>query len=143
MSRSRPLLPRPARSARTRTLSAAGLAGPLIGMAVLHGLVPKQFDALVPGWIPGTARFWTYASGVAELAVGAAVAVPATRRVGAGAAVGLFLGVFPANLQMAWDAWHDWRSGEVGGWYAWGTLARLPLQLPMIWWAWRVRLRTR
>ena len=133
MSRSRRLLPRPARSARTRTLSAAGLAGPLIGMAVLHGLVPKQFDALVPGWIPGTARFWTYASGVAELAVGAAVAVPATRRLGAGAAVGLFVGVFPANLQMAWD----WRGKP---WpYRAVALARLPLQYPMVTHALRVR----
>jgi uncharacterized membrane protein YphA (DoxX/SURF4 family) len=31
-------------------------------------------------------RFWTYASGVAEVAVGAAVAVPRTRRLGALAA---------------------------------------------------------
>lgn len=130
---SRPARPRSARSSRTRALSAAGLAGPLMGMGVLHGLVPTQFDAIVPGWIPGSARFWTYASGVVELAVGAAVAVPATRRLGAGAAVALFLGVFPANLQMAWD----WRRKP---WpYRVVAVARLLMQYPMIMHALRVR----
>jgi uncharacterized membrane protein len=87
----------------------------------------------VPPWIPGSARFWTYASGVAEIAVGAAVATPSTRRVGATAAVGLFLAVFPANVQMAWD----WRRKP---WpYAAAAVGRLPLQYPMITHALRVR----
>ena len=121
------------RSPRARTLSWAGLAAPLVGMGVLHGAVPGPFDALVPPWIPGSARFWTYASGVAELAVGVAVAVPATRRLGAGAAAALFVGVFPANLQMAWD----WRAKP---WpYRVVALARLPLQVPMVRHALRVR----
>jgi uncharacterized membrane protein len=72
-------------------------------MGVLHFAVPAPFDAIVPAWIQGRARFWTYASGVAELAVGGAVASPSTRRLGATAAVGLFLAVYPANVQMAWD----------------------------------------
>ena len=100
---------------------AALLAGPLLGMGVLHFAVPAPFDTLVPPWIPGPARFWTYASGVVELAVGAA------------AAVGLFLAVYPANLQMAWD----WRREP------WplraAAFGRLPLQYPMITHALRVR----
>lgn len=113
--------------------SAALLAGPLVGMGVLHATVPGPFDALVPPWLPGTARFWTYASGVVELAVGVAVAVPATRRLGALAAAGLFVGVFPANLQMAWD----WRRTP---WpYRAVAFGRLPLQYPMIAHALRVR----
>ena len=112
---------------------AALLAGPLLGMGVLHFAVPGPFDGLVPPWIPGPARFWTYASGVVELAVGAAVARPATRRLGATAAVGLFLAVYPANLQMAWD----WRRRP---WpYRAAALGRLPLQYPMITHALRVR----
>jgi uncharacterized membrane protein len=109
------------------------LAGPLLGMGVLHFAVPGPFDGLVPPWIPGPARFWTYASGVVELAVGAALARPATRRLGATAAVGLFLAVYPANLQMAWD----WRRRP---WpYRAAALGRLPLQYPMITHALRVR----
>lgn len=112
---------------------AALLAGPLLGMGVLHLAVPRPFDTIVPPWVPGPARFWTYASGVAELAVGGAVAAPRTRRLGAGLAAGLFLAVFPANLQMAWD----WRGRP---WpYLAGALARLPLQYPMVTHALRVR----
>jgi uncharacterized membrane protein len=112
---------------------AALLAGPLFGVGVLHFAVPAPFDGLVPPWIPGSARFWTYASGVAELAVGAAVARPATRRLGATAAVGLFLAVYPANVQMAWS----WRRKP---WpYRAAALGRLPLQYPMITHALRVR----
>jgi uncharacterized membrane protein len=112
---------------------AALLAGPLLGMGVLHFAVPAPFDTIVPPWIPGPARFWTYASGVAELAVGGAVASPSTRRLGATAAVGLFLAVFPANVQMAWD----WRRKP---WpYAAAAVGRLPLQYPMITHALRVR----
>lgn len=112
---------------------AALLAGPLLGMGVLHFAVPGPFDTIVPRWIPGRARFWTYASGAVELAVGAAVARPGTRRRGATAAVGLFLAVFPANVQMAWD-WRrrPWAHRTV-------ALGRLPLQYPMITHALRVR----
>jgi uncharacterized membrane protein len=102
-------------------------------MGVLHFAVPAPFDAIVPPWIPGPARFWTYASGVAELAVGGAVASRSTRRLGAAAAVGLFVAVYPANVQMAWD----WRRKP---WpYAVAAVGRLPLQYPMITHALRVR----
>src|SRR3712207_6911229 len=42
---------------------------------------------------------WTYASGVAELAVAAAVAHPGTRRVGGFAAAALFAAGFPARSE--------------------------------------------
>ncbi|HEY2194914.1 MAG TPA: hypothetical protein VGH76_21815 [Actinomycetospora sp.] len=61
------------------------------------------------------------------------MARPATRRLGATAAVGLFLAVYPANLQMAWDWRH--RTFPLGA----AALGRLPLQYPMIMYALRVR----
>ena len=76
---------------------ATTLAGGLLTTGVLHGVAPQPFDTIVPPWLPGSARFWTYASGAAELAVGAAVAVPRTRRLGALAAAALF--VAAAGLQ--------------------------------------------
>ncbi|HSK58583.1 MAG TPA: hypothetical protein VK935_05965 [Actinomycetospora sp.] len=109
------------------------LAGALMTMGVLHGVVPQPFDTIVPPWLPGSARSWTYASGVAELVVGAAVAAPRTRRLGALAAAALFVAVFPANVQMAWD----WRRRP---WpYRAAAYARLPLQVPMVAHALRVR----
>jgi uncharacterized membrane protein len=111
---------------------ALALAG-LLGIAgVTHFLKPGQYDALVPRALPGTPRFWTYASGVAELATAAAVAAPKTRRTGGLAAAALFAAVFPANVKMAWD-WRRRPPRQRA--IAYG---RLPLQAPLIWWAARV-----
>jgi uncharacterized membrane protein len=117
----------------SRRPGARALAALLTTTGVLHLATPAPFDAIVPRRLPGTPRFWTLASGLAELAVAAAVAVPGTRRLGATAAAALFVGVFPANVQMARD-WSD-RSAAARA-VAWG---RLPLQVPLVAWALAVR----
>ncbi|MFH8989541.1 hypothetical protein [Streptomyces sp. NPDC017940] len=108
---------------------ARSLARVLGGMGALHFLAPKPFDAIVPRQLPGGARAYTYASGVAELAVAAALACPRTRRVGGFAAAGLVAAVFPANVQMAYDWRH--RPAPLKA-LAYG---RLPLQVPLLAWA--------
>lgn len=116
-----------------RLPSARALGGLLVAAGAVHFAAPRPFDSIVPRSLPGPARAWTYASGVAELAVGAAVLAPRTRAAGALAAAGLFAAVFPANVKMAYD-WRDrpepWRTVAV---------ARLPLQVPLVLWALRVR----
>jgi uncharacterized membrane protein len=98
----------------------------LIGMGVLHFVAPKPFDTIVPAELPGGARFYTLASGVAEATTGAMLLAPRTRRLGALAAVAVFVGVFPANVNMVRLWWGK-------GWPARiGAIARLPLQVPMI-----------
>jgi uncharacterized membrane protein len=72
----------------------------LIGMGVLHFVAPKPFDAIIPEELPGSSRFYTYASGVGEVATGALLLAPKTRRLGALAAVALFVSVFPGNVNM-------------------------------------------
>jgi uncharacterized membrane protein len=103
-------------------------------MGVLHFVAPKQFDALIPPELPGSRRTWTYGSGVAELAVAGLLADRRTRALGGAAATALFVGVFPGNLQMA----RAWRGRPVWPYQviAWG---RLPLQIPMILAADRIR----
>lgn len=108
--------------------TATGLAAILSGAGVLHFVAPRFFDAMIPSWVPGSPRGWTYGSGVAELAVAAALVNPATRRRGGLAAAALFAGVFPANVQMAVDAF---RAGRPAPWRA-ALLARLPLQVPLV-----------
>lgn len=93
---------------------------------VLHFVNPEFFDAIVPPWLPPARRFWTLASGVAELIVGPALLVPRWRRRAGLAAIGLFLAVYPANLYMAWD-WRDRPLGE-----RLVSYARLPLQFVLI-----------
>ncbi|MET8353427.1 MULTISPECIES: hypothetical protein [unclassified Micromonospora] len=116
----------------SRRGEAAALAGLLAAAGVTHLLRPGVYDPIVPRALPGPARFWTYASGVAELAVAAAVAHPATRRSGGRAAVALFIAVLPANVKMA-VGWRHRRPTKRA--IAYG---RVPMQAPLIWWALRV-----
>ena len=100
-----------------------------------HFAVPRFYDAMIPPQLPGAPRAWTYGSGVAEVAVAAAVALPRTRRTGALAAAWLFVAVFPGNVTMAVDAFRLRRPivARIA------MLLRLPVQLPLIVWALRVR----
>ena len=102
------------------------LTGILASAGLAHFVAPKTFDDIVPHALPGTARLWTNISGVAELAIAICVAVARTRRIGAIAAVILFVAVFPANIQMAID-WSDKPLGERLAAYG-----RLPLQIPLV-----------
>ena len=113
--------------------SARVLAGTLATAGALHVVRPKTFDPIVPKALPGSARTWTYASGVAELGCAAAVAHPRTRPKGALLTAGLFVAVFPANVTMAVDFRKRPR------WQRWIAYARLPLQVPLVGWALRVR----
>lgn len=118
------------RASQKRAYQMAALLG---GMGILHFVAPKPFDSIIPVELPGTARFYTYASGVGELGTAALLAVPSTRKLGATAAVALFLAVLPGNVNMVrlfWDK--PWYLKAV-------TIARLPLQVPMITLALKVR----
>ena len=112
------------------------LAAFLLVAGVAHFLNPDFFDAIVPPWAPGSARFATYASGVAELLVGLGIVVKRTRRQALWSAAALFVAVYPANLYMAWD----WRDRELADRLV--AYGRLPLQIPMIWWAITLARRT-
>ncbi len=106
----------------------------LLGVAgVAHLVKPDFFDEIVPHALPGSPRSWTYLSGAAELACAAGIARPATRRAGSVAAALVFVAVFPANVQMAID-WRTRPALEQA--LAYG---RLPLQVPLVLWALRVR----
>ncbi len=105
---------------------AYGLAGMLSVIGILHFVAPKPFDSIIPAELPGSARFYTHASGVAELGTAALLAVPQTRRLGATAAMALFIAVFPGNVNMVRLWWgKPWPMRLA-------AIARLPLQIPMI-----------
>lgn len=113
------------------------MAAMLIGIGAAHFAAPKPFDTIVPAELPGSPRFYTYASGVAEVGIGAMLLAPRTRRAGALAAVALFLAVYPANINMV-RLW--WNKPGAQKWpMRIAALARLPFQFPMIVQALRVR----
>lgn len=119
-------------ASRWKTASPTLLAGGLAAIGVLHFVAPKPFVRIVPRQLPNPEALVAI-SGVAELACAALVAVPATRRLGALASAALFVGVYPANVQMAVDA-----SRTSSPRYKAIAYGRLPLQVPLIVWALRV-----
>lgn len=103
---------------------------------VAHFVVPDQFNPLIPPWLPGDATFYTYASGIAELAVAISLFIPRTRRLAGWGAALLFLAVYPGNIYMA----YDWRDRELSQQLV--AYLRLPFQIPLIWWAVSIARKT-
>lgn len=94
---------------------------------VAHFAFTRAYASAVPDYLPAH-RELVLISGAAEIAGGVGLFLPQTRRC---AALGLFLllvSVFPANL---WMAQHPDRYG-IPPWLLW---ARLPMQIPLLWWA--------
>lgn len=102
------------------------MAAGLLGIGTLHFVAPKPFDGIIPAELPGSPRFYTYASGVAEIGVAGLLLWPKTRRFGALAAAALFLAVYPANINMV----RLWKNKPLPMRLI--AIARLPLQIPMI-----------
>jgi len=100
----------------------------------LHFLKPAIFTQIVPPQLPAAAALVAI-SGAAELAGAIGLWLPATRRTAAYGLVALLIAVFPANLYMAAD--HA-RFARVAP--AWLLYARLPLQLVLVAWIWRLRV---
>ncbi len=116
------------------------LAGALITMGVLHFLVPRPFDSIIPRALPeGSRRPLTYASGVAEIVCGALLLSPRTRGVGGRLTALLMLAVWPANIDAALRGGYPGLSGVAGS--SLGAWLRVPLQIPLIWFAWRIGQR--
>lgn len=111
--------------------NARRLFGPFFVLAgAMHFVTPRTYEAIMPDYLPRH-RELVYASGVAEIAAGAAVLHPRTRRFGSRLGVATLVGVFPANLHMALnpDRYPQIPGGRTT------LLARLPLQLLLIAWA--------
>ena len=87
--------------------------------------MPKPFMRIVPP-ILGHARFWTYASGVAELLSGGLLLAGRTRHLGGWAAAATIVAVYPANIWMAIDAGKPDNPAAIGAW------VRLPFQVPLV-----------
>lgn len=93
-----------------------------------HFVNPGIFESIVPEPLPNK-RELVYVSGAIELACAAMLVNPRTRKVGGLVSAALLVGVFPANVQMAVTTL---QSSKAPGWFKAGTVARLPLQYPLI-----------
>ena len=107
------------------------VVGAFLASGTVHLVKPEVFRPLMPSWVPAQ-REVILASGVAELVCAAGLLLPPSRRIAGLASAALLVAVFPGNVKMALDASRT-RNTPLKV----ASLARLPLQLPMIRGAWR------
>ena len=105
----------------------------------MHFARPQVYEKIVPPYLPAPLTL-VYLSGVAEVAGGAGALVPSAslRRLSGWGLILLLAAVFPANVHMALHP-EDVPGLRIPRWALW---ARLPLQPLMMWWVWRVLLRS-
>jgi uncharacterized membrane protein len=87
-------------SSGVRTAVRLLLAAAMVGAGLLHLTTQRQeFQAQVPEWFPVDANLTVLASGVAEIALGAAfVALPRKQRLVGALLAAFFVVVFPGNI---------------------------------------------
>ncbi len=102
------------------------LAGIFAVSGTMHLVKPEVYATIMPSWVPAH-REVILGSGVVEIALGAGLLAPQTRRVAGWGSFLLLLGVYPANVKMATDA----AAGRNIGLKV-AAIGRLPLQWPML-----------
>ena len=100
-----------------------------IAAGVYHFINPRFYQKIMPTYLPWHIPL-VYISGVCEIVFALLLIPESTRPVAAWLIIILLIAVFPANIQMAVSFWQKQRPT------LWIAIARLPLQLVLIWWAW-------
>ena len=110
----------------------ARLFGPFFVFAgVMHFVIPRQYEAIVPPSLARWKKELVVASGIAEIAGGAAIVPDRTRGAARWWLLATLAAVYPANIHMAV---HADRFPKIPAAALW---ARLPLQGIFGWLTWR------
>lgn len=95
----------------------------------LHSLIPRTYAAIVPPYLPLHLAL-VYVSGFFEMLGGVGLLFnPPHRRLAAWGLIALLIAVLPANIDMAI------RHENFPAIPLWALWLRVPMQLPLIWWA--------
>lgn len=100
-----------------------------VAAGVNHFLHTKMYLRIMPDYLPlhlALVRF----TGVCEILFALMLIPVSTRHAGAWLLILLLIAIFPANIQMALDYRRTHNPN------LWMAVLRLPLQIPLIWWAW-------
>jgi uncharacterized membrane protein len=116
---------------RRSTAARLGTGGFWIVAGVLHFVIPRSYEAIVPRPIGRWRRELVVASGVAEIAGGIAVLPDRSRRSARWWLLATLAAVYPANVNMAVNAKDFARIPAPALW------ARLPVQFVFAWMTWR------
>lgn len=116
------------------TKDIAGLAALFATSGTTHLVRPQVFEPMIPAPLRAHRRMLVLVSGVAEIACAAGLVHPLTRRAAGLASAVLLVGVLPGNVQMSVN--HGRRAArkqDLGSRATFaGTVARLPMQWPLI-----------
>jgi uncharacterized membrane protein len=93
-----------------------------------HFINPNFYKKIMPPWLPGHCFIINF-TGVCEIVFGLLLLPKQTRKPAAWCIIALLVAVFPANIQMMLNFWHQQSP------YLWLAILRLPLQLLLIAWA--------
>jgi uncharacterized membrane protein len=99
-----------------------------IAAGINHFIHPEFYRKIMPPWVPLHDEM-ILISGIAEVLFALLLLFPFTRRFAACCIIALLIAVFPANIQMTLNYYHENNPG------LWFTVVRLPLQIVLIWWA--------
>ena len=106
------------------------MSGLYVLAGTIHFINPGFYKKIMPHWLPWH-YFIIYFTGVCEIILGLLLIPRYTRKTAAWGIVILLVAIFPANIQMMLDYWHQQSP------YLWLAILRLPLQPLLIWWAFR------
>ena len=98
---------------------------------VMHFVIPRQYESIVPASLQKWRKEIVVASGIAEIAGGALILNESTRKTGRWWSLATLAAVYPANIEMALRS--D-RYPQIPTPALW---ARLPLQFVFGWLTWR------
>lgn len=118
------------------TTSQKALAAFFSFSGIMHFVIPKTYEAIVPGYVPISPEAAVSYSGWAELAGGMAVIPPSTRNLARWWLIGILVAVFPANVHMALSP-EQIKGLDLRKIPRWSLWVRLPLQLAAVAWVWR------
>lgn len=99
-----------------------------LAAGTLHFLIPQTYVRIMPPYLPWHLQL-VYLSGLCEILGGLGLFLPATRPAAAWGLIALLIAVMPANIQMVLD------HAQFPTIPLWALWLRLPLQIPLIWWA--------
>ena len=104
----------------------------------MHFVRAREYESIVPEYVPMSARDAVRWSGYAEIAGGLMAAPRSTRRLARWWLLGVLIAVFPANIHMALEPDEvEARGAPSKGVPRWLLWARLPIQPLFALWAWR------
>ncbi|MEO5583414.1 MAG: DoxX family protein [Saprospiraceae bacterium] len=111
-----------------KKISLYGMIVFYISAGVNHFWHKELYLRIMPPWV-----LWqneaVILSGIGEICFALLLVFSSTRRTAAWCIILLLIAIFPANVQMMLNYWHESNSN------LWISIIRLPLQLVLIWWA--------